>query len=122
MGVPLSVRLLGREIDPKRSFIGVKRQLTQDVTTKFNILSHLKTHDEIYKYSIEHRNEFWRKVANDSIYFEGSANKKKDQSQLFSTRLLALLQRNLLMTSVTMTSMKELVHCYNLEFPYLGGP
>ena len=74
MGVPLSVRLLGREIDPKRSFIGVKRQLTQDVTTKFNILSHLKTHDEIYKYSIEHRNEFWRKVANDSIYFKDSAN------------------------------------------------
>ena len=74
MGVPLSLRLLGREIDPKRSFIGVKRQLTQDVTTKFNILSHLKTHDEIYKYSIEHRNEFWRKVANDSIYFKDSAN------------------------------------------------
>ena len=74
MGVPLSVRLLGREIDPKRSFIGVKRQLTQDVTTKFNILSHLKTHDEIYKYSIEHRNEFWRKIANDSIYFKDSAN------------------------------------------------
>ena len=80
MGVPLSVRLLGREIDPKRSFIGVKRQLTQDVTTKFNILSHLKTHDEIYKYSIEHRNEFWRKVANDSIYFEGSANTKKNET------------------------------------------
>ena len=73
----MGVRLLGREIDPKRSVIGLKRQLTQDVTTKFNILNHLKTHDEIYKYSIEHRNEFWRKVANDTIYFKDSAITKK---------------------------------------------
>ena len=50
--------------------IRVARTLTQDVTTPFPEFPQLKTHQEIYDFSIAHPDEFWAKVARSHLSFK----------------------------------------------------